>query len=235
VLNTARTWGSANQRRIDRAHREVVSSTRRQSVLSTRRAEALREPHARSSFGETWHSLKRAASDAWTLLACATPGDSKCTEKRIAEATEDMSSALTTTDALGPGGSALGAFGRIAGRGVARGAARASLALSDDVARTFKGGQYATRTLEKDLVLRRVYGGRSGPRGPYWSRTAYSSPGRAKQYLALPDTNTAERVVTIRVPAGSTIYEGKAARAFGRRGGGNQVYLPRVDPRWFVP
>jgi hypothetical protein len=84
-------------------------------------------------------------------------------------------------------------------------------------------------------VLQRVYGGSSGQLGPYWSRTTYSSPGRAKQYLALPHGNTAEGVVTIRVPAGTTIHEGKAAAAFGRRGGGNQVYIPRVDPRWIEP
>jgi hypothetical protein len=126
------------------------------------------------------------------------------------------------------------AYDRIA---VATGvAAKAVATLSDDVARTFKGGEYATRTLDEDLVLRRYYDGSSSRQiGSYWTRTTYSSPGRAKQYLALPTANTAEKMVTIRVPAGTTIYEGKAAGAFGRRGGGNQVYIPRVDPTWIAP
>lgn len=106
--------------------------------------------------------------------------------------------------------------------------------LTDDVARTFKGGQYTTRTLDEDLVLRRVYGGSSPELGPYWSRTGYSSSGRAMQYLSLPPGNTAESVATIRVPAGTTIHEGQAAASFGRAGGGNQVYIDRVDPSWIV-
>lgn len=115
-----------------------------------------------------------------------------------------------------------------------RHAAKAAATLSDDVSATFKGGQYAARALDEDIVLQRVYGGTSPELGPYWSRTSYSNPGRAKQYLALPPGNTAERVVTIRVPAGTTIYEGKAAAHYGRRGGGNQVYITRVDPGWIT-
>ena len=43
--------------------------------------------------------------------------------------------------------------------------ARASGALSDDVASTFKGGEYTTRTLDQDLLIHRAYGGDSGPSG----------------------------------------------------------------------
>lgn len=56
----------------------------------------------------------------------------------------------------------------------------------------------------------------------------------ALQYLALPPGNTAELQVTMRVPAGTTIFEGRAAPDFGELGGGNQVYIPRVDPAWIV-
>lgn len=47
----------------------------------------------------------------------------------------------------------------------------------------------------------------------------------------------ASRLTVIRVPAGTTIYEGFAAPQVGKAGypsflgGGNQVYLPEVDPR----
>jgi hypothetical protein len=107
--------------------------------------------------------------------------------------------------------------------------------LSKEVAATFKGGQYTTTVLENDITLSRLYGGTSSELGSYWSRTTYSSAGRAKQYLSLPPGNTAQNVVTIRVPAGTTIYEGKAAEAFGKLGGGNQVYIPQVNPKWIQP
>jgi hypothetical protein len=54
----------------------------------------------------------------------------------------------------------------------------------------------------------------------------------ARQYLALPAGNTAEKVVTIRVPAGTIIYDGQAAGVRGMVGGGNQIYIPQVDPAW---
>lgn len=51
--------------------------------------------------------------------------------------------------------------------------------------------------------------------------------------------NTAENVVTIRVPAGTTIYGGFAApqsTGVGQLlGGGSKVYIQGVDPIWVVP
>ena len=46
--------------------------------------------------------------------------------------------------------------------------------------------------------------------------------------------NTAQNVARIRVPAGTTIYEGAAAAQRGLVGGGNQVFIPKVDPSWIV-
>jgi hypothetical protein len=108
--------------------------------------------------------------------------------------------------------------------------------LPTDKGSTFKGGQYTTRTLKKDLIVRRYYGGERGPIGGFLTRSQYSSPGRAKQYLALPPENTAREVATFRIPAGTTIYEGKVAgvAARGQRGAGNQVYVPKLDPRWRI-
>lgn len=119
-------------------------------------------------------------------------------------------------------------------------AARAGGALTDDVARTFKGGQYATRTLDEDLVLYRRWGGEAGELGPYWSRTNYSRTGNARRYSALPPGNTAENLATIRVPAGTTIHEGRAAAhtAWGAPGGGSQVVFDegfRVPRSWVQP
>ena len=109
--------------------------------------------------------------------------------------------------------------------------------LGDDVAQTFKGGQVAATTLQQDLTLLRYSGGGSQPVGQFWTRTAYSSPGRAQQYLALPPGNTATTVTSIRVPSGTTIYQGRAAAQpqWSALGGGSQVYIPHVDPAWILP
>jgi hypothetical protein len=46
--------------------------------------------------------------------------------------------------------------------------------------------------------------------------------------------NTATNVVTARVPAGTTIYQGYAAPQGGLVGGGAQIYIPKVDPDWII-
>jgi hypothetical protein len=122
----------------------------------------------------------------------------------------------------------------------AKAGARAEGALSAGVASTFKGGQYTTRTLDEDLLLYRRWGGESGELGPYWSRTNYVRAGNARRYSALPPGNTAEHITTIRVPAGTTIYEGRAAAQaeWGVPGGGSQVVFDegfRVPGSWVQP
>ena len=109
--------------------------------------------------------------------------------------------------------------------------------LSGDVASTFRGGSYSQTTLGSDTTLYRVYGGSSPQIGPYWSRTAPSGPLQSTIDLALNPNwgNTAQNVATIRVPAGTTIYEGFTAPQGGLVGGGNQVYIPKVNPSWVVP
>jgi hypothetical protein len=52
--------------------------------------------------------------------------------------------------------------------------------------------------------------------------------------LSLPPGNTAQSVVQMRVPQGTTIFEGAAGPNFGQLGGGNQVFIPRVNPSWVV-
>lgn len=46
--------------------------------------------------------------------------------------------------------------------------------------------------------------------------------------------NTGIRVVTAKVSAGTTIYQGVAAPQRGLVGGGDQVYIPQVNPTWIV-
>ena len=49
--------------------------------------------------------------------------------------------------------------------------------------------------------------------------------------------NTMERVVEIRIPAGTKMFEGIAARqkaGYDLLGGGRQIILEHVDPSWIV-
>ncbi|HET9061022.1 MAG TPA: DUF6531 domain-containing protein [Acidimicrobiales bacterium] len=114
--------------------------------------------------------------------------------------------------------------------------------LSPGIAATFRGGSYTERVLQEDTTLYRVYGGKAGPVGSFWSADAPTGAFQAQIDGAInPEWgNTIEHVAIARVPAGTTIYEGFAADqplAGGGRllGGGSQVYIPNVDPSWVTP
>jgi hypothetical protein len=106
--------------------------------------------------------------------------------------------------------------------------------LPESISSTFRGGSYSQTTLGSDTTLYRVYGGESGQLSPWWSRTPPSGPLQSQTDLALPPGNTAQNLVQIRVPAGTTLYERAAEANFGRLGGGNQVFIPNVNPAWVV-
>lgn len=96
--------------------------------------------------------------------------------------------------------------------------------------------------LSETTTLYRVYGGQAGKLGSYWTRTRPSGPLQSQLDSALNPAwgNSASSIATIRVPSGTTIYEGTAASqpiAGGGSllGGGSQVYIPRVDAAWLVP
>ncbi len=109
--------------------------------------------------------------------------------------------------------------------------------LPDAVARTFRSSSYTAHVVSQPTVLYRAYGGRAGALGQFWTRTRPSGPLQAQVDLALrPEWgNTAVQVIEIRVPAGTKIYEGAAAGQGDLLGGGNQVFIPAVDPSWVVP
>jgi RHS repeat-associated protein len=110
--------------------------------------------------------------------------------------------------------------------------------LDDAAAATFRSGSYTVTTVSKTTTLHRVYGGSAGKLGHYWTRTKPSGPLQSQLDSALAPQwgNTAQHVVNIRVPKGTTIFEGAAApqsTGVGQiLGGGNLVYIPRVDPKW---
>jgi len=80
-------------------------------------------------------------------------------------------------------------------------------------------------------TLYRVYGGKAGELGPYWTRTEPQGPLQSVIDSALDPAwgSNATRVVKIEVPSGVKINEGVAALQRGLAGGGNQVFVPRVD------
>jgi hypothetical protein len=109
--------------------------------------------------------------------------------------------------------------------------------LPPGIANTFRGGSYAETQLERTTSLYRVYGGRSGKIGSFWTRTPPSGPLQSRIDLALNPSwgNTANQTVRIDVPAGTTVFEGAAASQGWLVGGGSQVVVPRVDPNWIIP
>ena len=110
--------------------------------------------------------------------------------------------------------------------------------LDSNVVTTFRGGSYTATTTTETTTLYRVYGGSAGKIGSYWTRTQPSGSLQAQLDSALAPQwgNTAQKIVVIRVPKGTTIYEGAAApqpTGVGQIiGGGNQVYIPQVNPKW---
>lgn len=108
--------------------------------------------------------------------------------------------------------------------------------LGEKVAATFRGGSYTQSVTGEATTLYRAYGGTAGEVGGYWTRTAPTGPLQARIDSALAPQwgNTAEAVSTIRVPAGTTIFEGFAAPQGNLMGGGSQVFIQNVNPAWLV-
>ena len=113
--------------------------------------------------------------------------------------------------------------------------------LKQSIAETFTGATYTQKVLEEDTVFYRVTTNEAGKVGSYMSRTPQMGGMQSQLDLALnPEWgNTAQVVTKVTVPKGTVIYEGTAAPqvinggAGILPGGGNQVYIPEVDPNWF--
>lgn len=109
--------------------------------------------------------------------------------------------------------------------------------LPEHVGKSFKAGTYDERVIQEDTYLYRVY---SDPKQQlytennayaYWSR----SPTKGTQAIiekaipTLKNGNSAENIVKIKVPKGTTIYEGQASKDAKLAGGANQVVLKKED------
>jgi hypothetical protein len=106
--------------------------------------------------------------------------------------------------------------------------------LASDVVKTFRSATYTQRALPKDTLLYRVISKNGKPDGSYWTSVKPKGPLQSVINSALDQNwgNKATRIVTARVPAGTKIYEGVAAAQRGLVGGGNQVYIPKINPNW---
>ena len=109
--------------------------------------------------------------------------------------------------------------------------------LPESIAKTFRGGSYSEVILQQETTFYRVYGGSADKIGMFWTKVKPTGALQAKIDLALKTEwgNTAENLVKINVPAGTKVYEGFAEAQGGYLvGGGSQVVIPRIDPKWVV-
>ena len=108
--------------------------------------------------------------------------------------------------------------------------------LPDAVANTFRSGTYSEVVTQGETTLYRVYGGKAGEIGSYWTTTKPQGSLQSVIDGALDQSwgNTATNISTINVPKGTTIYQGYATPQGGLVGGGVQVYIPEVNPSWLV-
>jgi hypothetical protein len=102
---------------------------------------------------------------------------------------------------------------------------------------TFRSSTYDEIELTEPRTFHRVYSDPARKIGPFWTRDEPAGPLQSIIDSALDPLwgNHADHTVTIRVPAGETVYEGPAAAQRGLVGGGSQTIIPRVDPSWEIP
>lgn len=110
-------------------------------------------------------------------------------------------------------------------------------------ANTFRGGSYNEVILGRHTVFYRAYHNSARKFGDPNARFSYWSRSDATGTKAVIDKaievsrygNTAERLVAIKVPKGTRVFEGVTQRIHkGPMGGGNQVVLEKVRPAWEI-
>jgi filamentous hemagglutinin len=114
---------------------------------------------------------------------------------------------------------------------------------SRSVASTFRSGSYVEKVAETDVYFYRDYGGKAAVDGRYWTPEPSSGPLQSQLDSAiLPEWgNTFESRAVIKVPKGTTYYEGPAAPQTGKvdtfttlHGGGTQIFLPKPKMEWII-
>jgi hypothetical protein len=108
--------------------------------------------------------------------------------------------------------------------------------LPEAIAKTFRSASYIQTVTKEETVLYRVYGGKVGRLGSFWTKSPPNGPVQSIIDSALDPSwgNTATQVVKMKVPKGVTIYEGYAASQKGLVGGGSQIYIERINLSWII-
>jgi hypothetical protein len=164
---------------------------------------------APASNAERLQNYLKAASSAWDLaMAAAKPDEAKETK----EAEPLPANAVRWGPATGAG------------------------PLGEQIAKTFRSASYSEYAVPQPITLYRAYGGEAGKFGSYWTRTPPAGPLQSQIDSALLPVwgNDANKVVQIRVPAGTKLFEGIAAAQGKFGGGGNQIFIQQIDPAWEI-
>jgi RHS repeat-associated protein len=105
-----------------------------------------------------------------------------------------------------------------------------SIGLADDVAKTFQNGRYTEMTLNKPIVLSRYYDNVNAfAKGRFMTNSISGSKFLDRMGLALrPKWNGMTKVASWEIPAGTTIYKGRAATQFPWLGGKTQYFVPEL-------
>jgi len=105
--------------------------------------------------------------------------------------------------------------------------------LSDDVAGTFRFSSYSKETLDKPMKLARYYDNNSAfAKGRYMTKPGSISGNKFLDRMGLAlryKWNGMTKVAYWEVPAGTTIYKGKAAIQFPWIGGKPQYFIPDIS------
>ena len=108
-----------------------------------------------------------------------------------------------------------------------------------------RSSTYTERVLTKKTTMYGIYGGKSQKVGRYLSLTKPRGGLQSQLDLALNPKwgNSVNKISKVKVPKGTTIYEGVAGEqnlldssgnVIGKLpGGGSQIYIEEVDARWF--
>jgi hypothetical protein len=105
--------------------------------------------------------------------------------------------------------------------------------LADDVARTFRFGRYSEVTLVESKTLTRFYDNTNAfAKGRYMTDASALSSSTFLNRMGLamrPSWNGMTKQAHWTVPAGSTIYKGKAATQFPWIGGKTQYFVANIS------
>ncbi len=106
--------------------------------------------------------------------------------------------------------------------------------LADEIAQTFRSGTYTERIKPNPTKLYRVVDPGIKSDGNYWTSSKPTGPVQSIVDSSLDPKwgNKATGYVEMTLPSGETFFEGFSASQGGLVGGGNQIYVPKVDPKW---